>query len=180
MGGNQLDAYDPATGKQLWYLPGLVGGRLITGPAAGGGLIFATRGLKGPLVAVRAEGSGRLPESAIVWQQRSATPDSSSPVYHNGLLFWIADNGVLSCVDAATGKPHWQERLPGDFKASPLVAGGRLYFLNLAGRCTVVAAAPRFEKLAENPIGDETIASPAAADGRLYLRGRKALYCIGK
>ena len=123
-------------------------------------------------------GAGRLPETSIVWRQRSATPDSSSPVYHNGLLFWIADNGVLTCVDVATGQPHWSERLAGDFKASLLTAGGRVYALNLTGRCTVVAAAPKFEKLAENTIDDDTIASPAAADGRLYLRGRKALYCI--
>jgi outer membrane protein assembly factor BamB len=96
----------------------------------------------------------------------------------NGLLFWITDNGVVNCVDAATGRPHWQERLTGDFKASPLAAEGRVYFLNLDGRCTVVAAAPRFEKLAVNAIDDRTIASPAAADGRLFLRGRKALYCL--
>jgi outer membrane protein assembly factor BamB len=179
MGGNQLDAYDPATGRQLWYLTGLDGGRLITGPTAGGGLVFATRGMKGNLVAVRPDGNGRQPEASIVWQQRQSTADSSSPVYHNGLLYWITDNGILNCVDAATGQPRWDSpRLAGDFKASPLVAAGRLYFLNLSGRCTVVAAGPKFEKLAENAIDDETIASPAAADGRLYLRGRSALYCI--
>ena len=81
-------------------------------------------------------------------------------------------------MDALTGEPKWKERLPGEYKASPVVAEGQVYFLNLAGLCTVVAAGPKFEKLAENQIDDGTIASPAFADGRLYLRGRKALYCI--
>src|SRR5262249_27607594 len=89
MGSNQLDAYDPATGKQLWFLPGLVGGRTITGPTAGAGLIFATRGLRKGLVAVRAEGAGRLPPSSIVWEKAQGTADSSTPVCVNGLLFWI-------------------------------------------------------------------------------------------
>jgi outer membrane protein assembly factor BamB len=180
MGGNQLDAYDPATGKQLWHLPELVGGRTVTGPTIGGGLIFATRGKKEALLAVKAYGSDRLPAGSIVWTKSRATADSSSPVYHDGLLFWITDNGNLNCVDAATGRPRWEEapQLQGDFKASPIVAGDRLYFLNLRGRCTVVKAGPKYEKLAENMIKDDTIASPAAADGRLFFRGRLALYCI--
>ena len=180
MGGNQLDAYDPVTGKQIWYLPGLVGGRTVTGPTIGGGLIFATRGKKDALVAVRASGTGRLAPDSIVWRHARDTADSSTVVYHNGLLFWIMDNGVLNCVDATTGKSQWNDlpRLPGDYKPSPIVADGRLYFLNISGRCTVLAAAAKFEKLAENSIADATVASPAAADGRLYIRGRKRLYCI--
>ena len=82
------------------------------------------------------------------------------------------------CADAATGDVKWKERIPGDYKASPIVAEGRVYFLNLAGRCTVVAAATKFEKLAENEIGDETIASLAVSQGRMFVRGRKALACV--
>lgn len=180
MGGNHLDAYDPATGQRLWYLPDLVGGRTVTGPTLGGGLVFATRGKKGPLVAVRAAGTGRLAPDTIAWSYpEDKTPDSSSLVYHNGLVFWVTDIGVANCVDATTGKLHWSKSLfKGDYKPSPIVADGRVYFLNVKGRCTVTAAAPEFKELAQNVIDDDTIASPAAADGRLYLRGRKALYCI--
>ena len=64
MGGNQLDAYDPDDGRQLWYLPGLVGGRTVGGPTVGDGLVFATRGKKGPMVAVKPDGAGELPEKA--------------------------------------------------------------------------------------------------------------------
>ncbi len=70
--------------------------------------------------------------------------------------------------------------MSGDHKASPLIAEGRLYFVSLNGNCTVVKAAAQFERLAENHLDDAFIASPAVSDGKLYLRGRKALYCLGK
>jgi outer membrane protein assembly factor BamB len=179
MGGNQIDAYDPVTGKQLWYLPGIVGGRTITGPTQSHDLVYATQGMRGPLLAVRLGETGRLAPSAVVWKQTQATPDTCCPVLWKDLLFLISDNGIVQCYDAQTGKLHWKERLPGDFKASPLAADGKVYFLNLAGECTVVAAAPRFEKPVVNKVADGTIASPAVSDGRLFLRGNKALYCIG-
>lgn len=179
MGGNQLDAYEPSTGKQIWYLPGIVGGRTVTGPTIGDGLIFATRGKTAPLLAVKPAGTGRLENGSIVWEHDKGTPDSSSLIYHDGLVFWVTDSGLANCVAADTGKSQWSERLgEGNFKASPIVAGGRIYFVSLDGRCVLVAAAAKFEKLAENTIRAKTIASPAAANGRLYLRGRKTLYCI--
>jgi outer membrane protein assembly factor BamB len=180
MGGNQLDAYDPDTGKQLWYLPGLVGGRTVTGPTLADGLVFATRGMKKPLVAVRPEGSGELPEKDIVWQATQNTPDASSPVAWKGLLFWTTDNGFAFCCDAKTGEVKWNEqRLNGDFKASPVAADGRVYFLDRAGRCTVTAASDKFEQLAVNSLDGDTNASPAFAGGRIYIRTSKALYCVG-
>jgi outer membrane protein assembly factor BamB len=178
MGGDRIDAYDPATGKQLWYLPGLARGRVITGPTVADGMVYATAGFRGPLHAVRLGGRGKLSANAVVWKQASGTPDSSSPVVWHDLIFWITDNGIAHCHDARTGAAKWEMRLPGDYKASPLAADGKIYFLNLAGRCTVVAAEPAFRKPAENTIADGTIASPAVSDGKIYLRGKKALYCI--
>lgn len=182
MGGNQLDAYDPATGKQLWYLPGLVGGRTITGPTVGQGMVFATIGMKGPIQAVKTGGNGKLPpDSGIVWKQLQSTPDSCCPVVWEGLLFLITDNGVASCFDAKTGEQKWQNRLGGrDYKASPLAAEGRIYFLAKDGQCTVVNAAPQFAVISENKLDDEFLASPAVSDGRVFLRGRKSLYAVGK
>jgi outer membrane protein assembly factor BamB len=180
MGGRQLDAYDPATGKQLWSLAGLPGNRTITGPTVADGMVYATCGMRKDLLAVKPGGRGDLPESAVVWRAKENTPDTPCPVAWKGLLFVISDDGLAQCLDAKTGEPKWKERLPGDYKASPLAADGRVYFVNLEGRCTVVAAAAKFEKLAVNQLDDATIASPAAADGKLYLRGRKALYCLGQ
>jgi outer membrane protein assembly factor BamB len=179
MGGEQIDAYDPATGKQLWYLPGIDGNRVITGPTLAGDMLYATRGMRGPLVAVKLGGEGKLTRDAIAWQAADKTPDSPSPVVWKDLLFFISDDGNANCVDAKTGEEKWTKRLSGDFKASPVAADGRIYFLNMAGKCSVIAAAATFEKLAENQIDDETIASMAVANSKIYLRGRKTIYCIG-
>ena len=180
MGGNQLDAYDPISGKQLWWLAGVVGGRTITGPALADGLVYVTRGMRGPLLAVKTSGEGELSaERDVAWQTTESTPDTPCPVVWNNLLFTITDNGIAQCFDAKTGTRHWKSRLPGDYKASPVAADGRVYFLNIAGLCTVVAAGTEFEKIAENKLDDETLASPAIADGRIYLRARKHLYAIG-
>lgn len=179
MGGNQVDGYELATGKLLWHLPGLVGGRTVTGPTAAHGLVYVTHGMKGPLVAVKANANGPLSDRHIVWSHKQNTPDTCCPVVSGDLLFIVSDNGIAQCLNAHTGDLQWTERLEGVFKASPLAADGRIYFLNTRGVCTVVAAATRFERLAENRVDDETLASPAVSNGCIFLRGRKALYCIG-
>jgi outer membrane protein assembly factor BamB len=195
MGANQLDAYDPETGRQLWLLPGLVGGRTVASPTVAGEMIFATRGLRGPLIAVklhRSELSTRQSRDSqgpaplvmnfrdLAWSYSEGSPDSCSPLVWNELLFTITDDGIARCFDAASGNLKWKERLKGQYKASPVAAEGRLFFLNLDGLCTVVSASPRFDKLAENKLNDTTIASPAISDGRIYIRGSKTLYCIGR
>ena len=180
MGGNQLDAYDPASGKQLWFLPGLFGGRTVNSPTASGDTIFATRGLKKPLVAVRPSKTGDLSPRDMIWQYDEGSPDSCSPVIWNELLFTITDDGIARCIDLPTGHLQWKQRLKGGYKAYPLAADGRIYFLSIDGLCTVISASPRFDKLLENKLDNETIASPAVSEGRIYIRGKKSLYCIGR
>jgi outer membrane protein assembly factor BamB len=186
MGGNQLDAYDPASGRQLWKLTGLVGGRTVTGPTAANGLIYTARGMRGPLLAVRppvVDAAKKTPieltERDIVWKYDEGTPDTCCPVVWDSLLFTVSDDGIARCIDALTGHLKWKQRIPGKYKASPVAIAGRILFLNTEGMCTVVAASNRFDKLTENKLDDEMIASPAVSGGRLYLRGRKSLYAIG-
>lgn len=180
MGGNVLDAYEPATGKQIWWLNDIVGGRTVTGPTYAHGMILTTQGMRGPLLAVRIGESGELTHRAIAWKHDSGTPDTCCPVVWDQWVYTVTDDGIARCFDALTGHLQWKERIPGGYKASPVAADGRIYFLNTEGRCTVISATSRFDKLAENQLDDETIASPAFSDGRIYLRGRKSLYCIGK
>jgi outer membrane protein assembly factor BamB len=180
MGGNQLDAYEPATGRQLWCLPGLSGGRTVTGPTVSDGMIFATRGLRGALFAARPRPSGEMTFRDIAWSYSEGTPDSCSPLVWNDLLFTVADDGIARCFDAKSGNLKWKERLKGQYKASPVAAEGRIFFLNIDGLATVVSASPRFDRLVENKLDDTTIASPAIAGGQIYIRGSKALYCIGR
>jgi outer membrane protein assembly factor BamB len=180
MGGNQLDAYDAVTGKQIWYLPGIVGGRTITGPTVGQDMVFATQGMRKDLLAVRLDGHGKLSRRNVVWKDTEATPDSCCPVFWRDLLFTVTDDGVAKCYEATAGRVKWKKRLPGGYKASPVAAEGRIYFLNMQGVATVIAANDRFEKLAENRLDDDTTASPAVAGGRIYVRGKKHLYAIEK
>ena len=182
MGGNVLDAYNPQTGQQIWQLSGLVGGRTITGPTLADGIVYTTIGMRGPLHAVRLGKTGLVSAGDVVlWQQDQSTPDTCCPVVYNGLIFIVTDRGIASCLDAKTGELKWRERLTGgNYKASPVVAAGRVYFANMDGDSTVIRADGTFEVLAINHLDDEFTASPAISGGRIYLRGKKTLYAIGK
>jgi outer membrane protein assembly factor BamB len=195
MGGNQLDAYDPATGRQLWLFPGQTGGRTVTSPTIAKDMVIATRGLRGPLFALNLkplakQSNSAGPESAftpreftfrdVAWIYHEGSPDSCSPVAWNELLFTVTDDGIARCFDLSTGNLKWKERLKGQYKASPIAIDGRIYFLNVEGLTTVISASPRFDKLVENKLDDTTLASPALSDGKLFVRGYKSLYCIGR
>jgi outer membrane protein assembly factor BamB len=180
LGGRMLDAYDPATGEVYWQLPGLIGSRTITGAVAGDGMIFATQGMGRPMLAVRPGGDGRRTRKDVVWQFSQGTPDCSTPVVWGQSVFFVTNEGIARCLDAKTGRLQWKERLKGEYRASPVAANGRVYFLNTKGLTTVMAASPRPSRLAENQLNADTMASPAISDGRFYLRGRKTLYCIGR
>jgi outer membrane protein assembly factor BamB len=179
-GGLMLDAYDPADGKQLWSLPDLIGNRTITGPLAAHGMIYVTQGMRKPLLAVKPGGEGKRPKKDIVWQLSDGTPDSPTPVVAGEMLYLVDNNGIARCVDALSGRSYWKERLKGDYRASPLSADGRIYFLNTKGLTTVVSAEKKFNKLVENELDDDTCASPIVSDGKIFIRGKKTLYCIGK
>ena len=178
MGGNELTAYDPANGREIWKLPKLVGGRTVTGPTIGVGMVYTTIGMRGSMLAVRIGEKGELSRQSVAWEHRRGTSDSCCAVLWDGLLFTVTDDGVARCFDANVGAIKWQQRLKGSYKASPVAADGRVYFLNTSGLCTVVPATQRFEKLAENLLDDETVASPAISDGHIYIRGKKRLYAI--
>ena len=179
-GGQMLDAYDPATGEQTWYLPNLTGNRVIPGPVAANGMLFATQGMRKALLAVKPGGPGQRSRKDIVWSYDQGTSDSPTPVVWDESLFMISNDGVARCLDALTGRMYWKERLKGQYRASPVAAEGRIYFLNMEGLTTVVSASRRFDRLTENRLSDKTLASPAISDGKLLIRGRSGLYCASK
>jgi outer membrane protein assembly factor BamB len=186
MGANQLDAYDPRNGRRLWYLDALTGGRTVTSPTMAEGTVFATRGKRGPLLAVPLvtrwahDTPLARPRRDILWSDSAGTPDCCTPVAQGLLLFTVSDDGVARCHDARTGSQKWKQRLPGQYKASPVIVAGRVLFLNTQGVCTVVSATADYDKLAENQLEDAMFASPALAHEHIYLRGSQTLYCIGR
>lgn len=95
------------------------------------------------------------------------------------LIFFVSDGGIATCADARTGRVHWNERLEGDYSASPVWAEDRVYFFNEAGLCTVVRSAPKFEVLAKNDLGERLLATPAVTDGAWFIRTKSHLFRIG-
>jgi outer membrane protein assembly factor BamB len=178
-GGNVLDAYDPATGKQLWQCRAFNGNRVISSPTVAGDTVYAIEGMKGSVVAVRAGGAGDVSATNVRWKYTGATPDAASPVIANGLVFLATNNGVAICVDNATGKEVWKQRLGNAFRATPLVVGDKIYFFAKDGKTIIVDAARTFHVVAECDLGEDTIASPAAVGGNLFIRTRGNLYRIG-
>jgi len=120
-----------------------------------------------------------LKETQLVWQQKKGMPNVPSLLYWKPYLFAITDNGLASCLKAATGEIVWQERLGGNFSASPVFAEGRVYFLGDNGETTVVEAGPEFKVLARNPLGEKVQASMAVSQGQFFIRTERNLICIG-
>ena len=180
MGGQILDGYDPATGKRLWYLPGLTGNRVITGPVVAGDVVYFTQGMRQPVLAVKLGGRGESPE---VGHPLGTPPRHARQPNARGLGRPLVP-GQRQRHRPVPGRQDRQgplgAALKGDYRASPLAAEGRIYFLNMKGLATVVSASANFEKLAENQLDDQTIASPIVSDGRIFIRGQKTLYCLGK
>ncbi len=172
------ESLDPLTGKLLWTVS--TGGMNASArPIYGHGLVFITNGM-GRMSAVRPEGKGALPEKNIAWASKRGVPKKSSLILDGKLLFMVSDLGVASCVDAETGKAHWTERLGGNYAASPIFAGGRIYFFNEDGDIPVIEAGKEFKLLARNKLADGFMASPAISGNSLILRTKSNLYRIGK
>lgn len=179
-GAQWVVAYDPATGREYWRARHGTGFSIGSGPVFADGTVFFSTGCMRPqLLAVRADGEGDVTATHVLWKSMRQVPVMSSPVLHEGNLYYVSDEGMASCVDARTGEAHWQERLNQAHLASPLLAEGRVYFFGREGQTTVVRAAPKFEQLAVNSLEGTVIATPALLDGTILLRTDTHLHRIG-
>lgn len=170
----ELTAVDPATGSRLWAYEAK-GLNSIVSPAVGGGLVFSAGA---ELTALKPGSDGKEPE--VVWKSPKLRPGSATPVIHDGKVYAIGGAGILTCAEAATGTVLWQERLGGAFWASPMMADGKLYCVNEEGVTFVVDPSAATRVVAKNALGETILANPVAADGAIFLRSDKHLYCIGK
>jgi len=118
-------------------------------------------------------------EDPVVWRTKARGPNCASPLALNGLLLFVTDEGIATCLDAETGEQLWRTRLKGEYYASPIAVGDLVYFCNAAGVTTVVAADREFRRLAENQLREQTLASFAPVNGRLLVRTSSRLWCIG-
>jgi len=180
-GCNLISSFDPANGKKLWELNGSTEECVVT-PVTDGTRIFTSGGYpKNHTVAVFADGSSR-----VAWQN-TARVYVPSMIQKEGYLYAVMDAGLAACWAADTGTEIWKERLGGDFFASPVMVGNRIYATNVRAKTFVFEATPKhFELLAQNQLGDEAYASPVICGSRIYLRlaahadkREEYLYCIG-
>jgi outer membrane protein assembly factor BamB len=179
IGSKATYGYDPATGKELWRVEERSNHSGSSRPVAGHGMVFYATGFAtGQLLAVRPDGSGDVTDTHVVWRLSRGVPKKPSLLLSGEWIFMISDNGIASCVSARSGEVAWTSRLEGSYSASPVLAAGRVYFFSEEGKTTVVAAAPRFEVLAESQLGDGFMASPAIAENAFFLRTRTHLYRV--
>ena len=178
IGSMALCGYEPDTGKELWRVESLGSHSGSCRPVAGHGLVITPMGYIAGVWAVRPDGRGLVSDSHVVWKYQRPTARRSSPLLVGDWLFMADAAGVAACLEAKTGKELWKERLGGSFSASPIHAGGRIYFFDESGKATVLEAGPEYKVLAVNRLDAGLMASPAVSGDALYLRTKKALYCI--
>jgi outer membrane protein assembly factor BamB len=177
-GSDMVMSLDAKTGAEIWRVT-YTGYSVIPRPVFGHGLVFLSTSFNSPSVlAIRPDGKGDVTKSHVAWSTEKNGPHTPSLLLDGDELYMISDGGTASCLDAKTGKVHWEERLRGGFSASPILADGRIYFQNETGVGYVVKAGTKYELISKNDMKEKTLASYAAADGALFLRTEKNLYQI--
>lgn len=181
VGAYRAGAYDPLTGQEIWRVDYEPGFSNVPKPVFGHGLVFIATGFQEPtLIAVRPDGSGDVTRSHIAWTLKRGAPYTPSPLLVGDELYVVGDTGVLTVVDARTGKVHYQQRLGGNYSASPVLADGRIYVSSEEGVTTVMAPGTSFNRLAANRLDGSILASLAFTDGAIYLRSQTHLYRLGQ
>ena len=179
-GSGAVCAYDPKTGAELWRVRYGEGYSVVPRPVYAGGLLFIATGYDRPnVIAIRPGGSGDLTDSNVAWTITRGAPNTPSMVFNDGRLYMVSDAGMVTCLDAQSGKQLWQERAGGNYSASLLLAEGRIYLQSEEGVGTVIKADGGFEVLAKNDLGERSLASYAVADNTLFIRTASHLYRIG-
>jgi outer membrane protein assembly factor BamB len=175
---------DPGTGDQLWSCATDIAWYMVPGLVAKDGIVYCVGGRSGGGLAVKAGGKGDVTSTHRIWTIKKGS-NVTSPVLHEGHLYWMHENnGIAFCADAKTGEIVYEEKVDraDQVYSSAVLAEDRIYYVTRTGRTAVVAAKPKYELIAFNEFGRVGAfnASPALADGKLYIRSDKYLFCVGK
>jgi outer membrane protein assembly factor BamB len=175
---NAVEGLDPDNGKVLWTCK--ASGDTVS-PVLGGGLVYLDSGRGGSGLAVDPTGSGDVSKTHLKWKIDKLPEGYGSPVIVGEHLYRLHSPGVLKCIKLSSGEVAYSERLGAvSVHSSPIAAPeGRVYIAS-AGKTYVIKAGEKFEILATNDLGDDSQASAAVANGRIYLKGRKTLFCVGE
>lgn len=177
-GSDVVSSYDPASGAEIWRVR-YSGYSVIPRPVTAHGLVYVATGYNTPSVlAIRPDGRGDVTESHVAWTLTRGAPHTPSLLVVDDRLYMVADRGVATCVDALTGEVIWQERIGGNYSASPLYGDGRIYVQSEDGTTVVLRDSREFEVLATNSLGERTLASYAVTGRALLVRTEESLYRI--
>jgi outer membrane protein assembly factor BamB len=177
-----ISAIDPDTGNVLWEYAKAFEKRSVSSPVIASGLIIGSCGSGGGgnyAVAVRPGDPTRNKKPELAYEIRKSAPYVPTGIALGELLFLWSDGGIVSCVDAPSGRINWQERVAGDFFGSPVCVDGRLFCVSTSGDVVVIKASADFQVLARNPLNELTHSTPAVAGGRMYIRTSSHLISIG-
>jgi len=166
-------SYNPYTGKENWKIDCIFG---EVGPSAAyaDGVVFATNEYAN-LSAIKL---GETPE--ILWQSDEYMSDVPSPIATKDYLFLITSYGAVACYGSKDGKKLWEHEFSTGFYGSPVLVNNSIYLIDMKGNTHIFIASDKFNLIATNPLGENSTCTPAFADGRIYIRGKENLYCIGK
>lgn len=181
VGSRAAFGYDVKTGKELWTIRHGGFNAAIPPIRLGDLLILNTGSERAHTLGVRIDDKmhGDITESHVLWDREKRNASESAPVLVNGILYQTTRGGIVSAVDAKTGKDLWEDRMEGQHLPGPLVVGDNLLFSNDRGQTFVVhASAEKFELIRKNQLAEPISVSPAEADGELFIRSKKAIYRI--
>lgn len=175
---DQVIAYAPSDGREIWKVR-YKGFSNVPRPVFGDGLVFICTGYMRPQIwALRPEAKNMTAEQRIVWKYTDSVPANPSPILVGDEILFINDAGILTCLEAKTGKLRWKKRVGGNYSASPILAGEKLYLFSEAGATTVYQWDKEPSVVAKNAIEGRIMATPAINNGVLFLRSDTALYRI--
>jgi hypothetical protein len=177
-------AFDPIAGKELWTCGGLTP-LVYNSPLFADDVVIAMCGYGGAAMAIKAGGNGDVTSKNVLWRLPKVPQRIGSGVVYEGRHYILTDGGIAECRDLKTGELVYNERLKGPGPtgqnwSSVVRSGDKLYAVNQGGDAFVWKAAPKFELLATNSLGEKVIGSIAVSDGLLFIRGYNNLWCIGK
>ncbi len=178
--GDVIQGFDLKTGELIWTAHS-AGEGVVPSIVIGDGLVYACSGFGSSAIrAVRPDGNGDVTETHILWETEDDVPHIPSPMYVKPNLYTLTEAGVLRCLDGATGKEIWRQRLGGKFSASPVWADGKIYLLSEQGKTFVAESGSEYKLVAENELGEKCCSSPAISQGNIFIRSEKTLFCIGQ
>ena len=170
-----LESLNPLTGESIWQTAAMPQ-RTVASPVYGGGVVIASSGQGGMgkyLRAVDPTGAGDVTSTHVRFErpEKDTLNYVPTPVVLGEYVYLWCDRGIVCCVELSSGRTIWSERIGGNYSSSPIAVDGKLYGVSEEGEVVVLAAAPEFRELGRSPLGDGSHATPAVANGRLYVRG---------